>query len=294
MGTNQTCAVTSQQRSYFDAFGFLQLLSGSSPTTSTSSRSPSSKSSRTRRDPRWEMADPGLAGTSAAWRCRDFIDRHPRLAALVVGTRGRSASQPTCSAPGSEFVESDGNVFTCESEWHFDTPARADRQHVKLSVYLDPLGHDTGAPRVMPATHHQVSIRTSKLGAALGFDGAIEDRLGSPGEDLPSWTLATEPGDLIIWDFRVLHAVRTAASLRRRLISMNFRTCSDPAIHAIHACMTCSAGTRMRVRDAVLALLARGPAHGYQLKVDYERFTRSKPVNVGQIYQTLERLRARG
>ena len=50
----------------------------------------------------------------------------------------------------------------------------------------------------------------------------------------------------------------------------------------------------MRVRDAVLALLARGPAHGYQLKVDYERFTRSKPVNVGQIYQTLERLQRDG
>jgi DNA-binding PadR family transcriptional regulator len=50
----------------------------------------------------------------------------------------------------------------------------------------------------------------------------------------------------------------------------------------------------MRVREAVLALLARGPAHGYQLKVDYERLTRNKPVNVGQIYQTLERLQRDG
>ena len=50
----------------------------------------------------------------------------------------------------------------------------------------------------------------------------------------------------------------------------------------------------MRVREAVLALLARGPAHGYQLKIDYERLTRSKPVNVGQIYQTLERLQRDG
>jgi len=50
----------------------------------------------------------------------------------------------------------------------------------------------------------------------------------------------------------------------------------------------------VRVRDAVLALLARGPAHGYQLKLDYERLTRSKPVNVGQIYQTLDRLQRDG
>src|SRR5438093_11801006 len=50
----------------------------------------------------------------------------------------------------------------------------------------------------------------------------------------------------------------------------------------------------MRVRDALLALLARGPAHGYQLKLDYERLTRNAPVNVGQIYQTLERLQRDG
>jgi DNA-binding PadR family transcriptional regulator len=50
----------------------------------------------------------------------------------------------------------------------------------------------------------------------------------------------------------------------------------------------------VRVRDAVLALLARGPAHGYQLKLDYERLTRNGPVNVGQIYQTLERLQRDG
>jgi DNA-binding PadR family transcriptional regulator len=47
----------------------------------------------------------------------------------------------------------------------------------------------------------------------------------------------------------------------------------------------------VKVRDALLALLARHPAHGYQLKVDYERITGAGPVNVGQIYTTLDRLR---
>jgi DNA-binding PadR family transcriptional regulator len=50
----------------------------------------------------------------------------------------------------------------------------------------------------------------------------------------------------------------------------------------------------MKVRDALLALLARGPAHGYRLKVDYERLTGAGPVNVGQIYPTLERLQRDG
>lgn len=50
----------------------------------------------------------------------------------------------------------------------------------------------------------------------------------------------------------------------------------------------------MRVRDALLALLARGPAHGYKLKVDHERLVGSRAVNVGQIYSTLERLQRDG
>jgi len=50
----------------------------------------------------------------------------------------------------------------------------------------------------------------------------------------------------------------------------------------------------MRVREALLVLLARGSAHGYQLKVDYERLTRNGPINIGQIYQTLQRLERDG
>lgn len=52
--------------------------------------------------------------------------------------------------------------------------------------------------------------------------------------------------------------------------------------------------TQLRVRDALLALLAHGPAHGYQLKVDYERLTGAGPINVGQIYSTLDRLQRDG
>jgi DNA-binding PadR family transcriptional regulator len=50
----------------------------------------------------------------------------------------------------------------------------------------------------------------------------------------------------------------------------------------------------MRVRDGVLALLAQAPAHGYQLKREYERLARNGPLNVGQVYQTLDRLQRDG
>lgn len=50
----------------------------------------------------------------------------------------------------------------------------------------------------------------------------------------------------------------------------------------------------MMVRDALLALLAQAPAHGYQLKVEYERVTGAGPINVGQVYSTLDRLQRDG
>ncbi len=49
----------------------------------------------------------------------------------------------------------------------------------------------------------------------------------------------------------------------------------------------------MSVRMGLLALLAEGPCHGYQLKASFEARTGGVwTVNVGQIYTTLDRLHA--
>jgi DNA-binding PadR family transcriptional regulator len=45
------------------------------------------------------------------------------------------------------------------------------------------------------------------------------------------------------------------------------------------------------IRPALLQLLDEGPRHGYQLKVDFEARTGGIwPLNVGQVYTTLDRL----
>src|SRR5438067_9098277 len=47
----------------------------------------------------------------------------------------------------------------------------------------------------------------------------------------------------------------------------------------------------MSVREGLLALLAEGPRNGHQLKVDFEAVTGGVwPLNVGQVYTTLDRL----
>lgn len=51
----------------------------------------------------------------------------------------------------------------------------------------------------------------------------------------------------------------------------------------------------MSVRQGLLAILAQGPCYGYQLRVEFDRRTGStSTLNLGQIYNTLERLERDG
>jgi DNA-binding PadR family transcriptional regulator len=51
----------------------------------------------------------------------------------------------------------------------------------------------------------------------------------------------------------------------------------------------------MSIRQGILAMLAEGPQHGYQLRVDFEERTgQTWPLNIGQVYTTLSRLERDG
>ena len=66
-------------------------------------------------------------------------------------------------------------------------------------------------------------------------------------------------------------------------------------MYGAHRCQTQRSLKRrehlVSVRQCVLAILDQGPSYGYQLRAEFERRTGSTwPLNVGQIYNTLERL----
>jgi DNA-binding PadR family transcriptional regulator len=51
----------------------------------------------------------------------------------------------------------------------------------------------------------------------------------------------------------------------------------------------------MSVKNALLALVTSGPAHGYQLKAEFDEATGSAwPLNFGQVYTSLQRLQDSG
>ena len=209
-----------QQKAYFDAFGFLRLpglfkhdfdrlIAGFEEIFADE------ELARTETREQLHLEKPRVIIT-------DFIDKSeklrpllddPRVVAVVTGLIGENY----------EYCNSDGNLFYCESSWHPDTyGAPLTRYHVKLSFYLDPLRDESGAIRMIPGTNHNQTPFARQLRRNLEDPQKIKEIYGVEPNQIPSWTLMSEPGDLIVWNFRTVHASFNGGE-RRRLFSVNFR-----------------------------------------------------------------------
>jgi hypothetical protein len=151
-----------------------------------------------------------------------FVSKSEQLAWIVDDPRTVGVVR---SLIGDEYTytESDGNLFYCDTSWHPDAyAAPLATYHVKLSFYLDPLHGTNGAIRVMPGTNDYESTYSHSLRRDLRDPLAIEQIFGVAPDEIPSWTLPSDPGDLIVWNFRTIHASFNGGE-RRRLFSLNFR-----------------------------------------------------------------------
>jgi hypothetical protein len=178
---------------------------------------------------RVESSDVKVHGFRPRTTIPRFIDQHPTLAALRHDPRIAGVAR---SLLGDEFeyAESDGNLFSCDTEWHCDIyGAPMSIPHIKVSFYLDRLTSDSGAPRVIPGTHYWTE--DFAVGLRNTFDknvGALVPVFGVDGCGVPAVVLDTEPGDLLIWDFRTIHASYNSI-VNRRLFTINFRQGSQRA-----------------------------------------------------------------
>lgn len=208
--------LTAAQRAFYDAFGFLRLAGLFRDEAEQLSRG---------FDDVFAQHDPTMVITSdddvlqrterAAGRsyrniiAPDFVDRSALLRSLdlprhprVVGVVASLVDRPV------EYRASDGHRFHCDTSWHHDaygTPL--DLETIKLSFYLDRLRADSGAIRVIPGTHDLGSAFATTLRETLyrSPDG-VRELYGVDAEAIPSWTLENEPGDVLVWNFRTIHA----------------------------------------------------------------------------------------
>lgn len=148
-----------------------------------------------------------------------LIERDPRMLRLRDDERILEVVDRLVG-PDASYMSSDGNIYRCESEWHVDTVPVTDHRAIKLLLYLEPIGPTSGALRVMPGSHRS-NARVDQLAPYLGFDGPIGSRMGIGGHQLPHWTLASTPGDLVVIDFSLAHSSYGSLSDRRK-IALNF------------------------------------------------------------------------
>jgi hypothetical protein len=163
---------------------------------------------------------------NAAIQARDpygFVERHDQLAWIKDDPRVTGLAAALLG-DGCRYDGSVGNIFNSYIFWHSDY-FRSDvspTMQLKLCFYLDDLDADRGALRVMPGTNHLGSYRESLYDEARDVErGELERRFGVAEDELPCWTIASKPGDVVVFDNTTLHANFNGGS-HRRMFSLQF------------------------------------------------------------------------
>jgi ectoine hydroxylase-related dioxygenase (phytanoyl-CoA dioxygenase family) len=113
------------------------------------------------------------------------------------------------------FTGSDASIYDCGTKYHQDGHSIKDNsRNIKMALYLDPIDSSTGAIRVIPGSHHRGDKFSGRLNRDLFLGG---DKLGLTTEEVPATVLPSSPGDLILWDYRLLHATAYGGNQRKML-----------------------------------------------------------------------------
>jgi len=120
---------------------------------------------------------------------------------------------------GYQLIGSDANIYECGTRWHTDIIGLPyNCKNVKLIFYLDPSKVNEDCFRVLPGSHFHTDkfakqlkqhIREPKINLDLDVSG------------IPCQQVSTQPGDVVVFDARIWHAVDYAGR-RRRAFSFLF------------------------------------------------------------------------
>lgn len=149
-----------------------------------------------------------------------FIDRDEYLSSLLDDERILGIYKGLL---GEDFIYrgSDANLFECGTCWHSDTyGALLKYRNVKMIFYLDSLAADSGCFRVLPGSQHFGDKFSNKIQSFLKKGDSLFDDLGLQDHEVPAQVIPTEPGDLVVFDFRVKHATCFASNRQRRMFTI--------------------------------------------------------------------------
>ncbi len=146
-----------------------------------------------------------------------FVDQSAYLSTLLDDPRIHGIA---ASILGDDFnyMGSDGNFYIGDTQWHSDGyGGRGGRLHIKIAYYLDALTGATGALRVIPGSQRVGEPFADELQRGIRKSVETWDMLGS---QIPAIALATNPGDILVFNHDLKHAA-FGGSERRRMFTMN-------------------------------------------------------------------------
>lgn len=193
-----------QQRAFFETYGFLKI-SGL-----LKSELPEILAEFEAVFPQLGLKHDGIKRTMIV----QFVDQRPGLCALLDHPELLAAIGNLISEDFN-YMGSDGNYYTGETTWHRDTTYPSN-SYIKLALYLDSVTKDAGCLRVVPRSHTDLGLQTWS-------DETLRDSenlWGMHQRDLPAQPLESEPGDVLLFNHRLLHA-SFGGGKARRMFTMN-------------------------------------------------------------------------
>lgn len=153
----------------------------------------------------------------------EFVESRPALTRLVEDDR-IYLSVAELLGDDLIWIGSEGmwgiDPKLADHTWHFDghkTSRLLDYTRTKVMLYLDPQTKDTGALRVIPGSHRD-PLHKSLLPLQDAHLGGDPNPFGVDGTRIPGCAVETEPGDIVLFNQWLYHAVYGKAGKRRVIV----------------------------------------------------------------------------
>ena len=168
-----------------------------------------------------------------------LVERNPYLVNLIVDQRIFGAINQLFG-PGFLWTASDANYWVGDTQWH------PDRHNltwalIKATLYLDPVTKDTGCLRVIPGSHQMpfhanlMPLDSRRQTSDLKPNNGQGESFGLAGQDTPSVSLETVPGDLIFFHQNLWHSSFGGRAGRRQLsLSYGENPVTDDQMAQVH------------------------------------------------------------
>jgi ectoine hydroxylase-related dioxygenase (phytanoyl-CoA dioxygenase family) len=192
-------AITPQQKTFFDTFGYLHMPGLFKDDIADITRAFEEVWTRRGHVHKGDVRSAILPFVDQHERLRELFD-DPRILAIGNGILGEDFN----------FMGSDGNFYVGDTRWHCDS-YHEDYIFMKVAFYLDPIDAKSGALRIVPGSNATSPYR-AKLGDRIV---ASEQEMGIKGIDVPAVSLDSQPGDVVAFHHNCLHASYGGSKARR-------------------------------------------------------------------------------